>query len=180
MDIITTSRLMLIPLIPEFLRASAARDQRLAEQILGLKIPPAWFEEQALIKMRLEQLQKNPALQPWLLKAIRLKEQPQMVGCIGFHTSPGPHYLEQIAPGGIEFGYTVFQAYRRQGYAREAGLALMAWAREQHHVSRFILTISPENTLRSTWRNSLALSLLAVYTSTRSTDRNISLSAGKY
>jgi RimJ/RimL family protein N-acetyltransferase len=130
---------------PEFLRASGARDQRLAEQILGLKIPPDWFEEQALIKMRLEQLQENPALQPWLLKAIRLKEQQQMVGYIGFHTSPGPHYLEQIAPGGIEFGYTIFQAFRRQGYAREASLALMAWAREEHDVSRFILTISPVN-----------------------------------
>jgi len=68
-----------------------------------------------------------------------------MVGYIGFHTAPDPEYLAELAPGGIELGYTVFAAHRRQGYAREACAALMQWARQEHGVDRFVVSISPDN-----------------------------------
>jgi RimJ/RimL family protein N-acetyltransferase len=68
-----------------------------------------------------------------------------MVGAIGFHTRPGAAYLAELSPGGVEFGYQVFTAYRRQGYAGEAATALMDWAHTQHGVNRFVLSISPEN-----------------------------------
>ncbi len=65
-----------------------------------------------------------------------------MIGHIGFHSLPGPRYLEQWSPGGVEFGFTVFPAYRRRGFAREASLALMQWAHETHGVGSFVVTIS--------------------------------------
>jgi RimJ/RimL family protein N-acetyltransferase len=49
-------------------------------------------------------------------------------------------------PQGVEIGYTVFPAFRWRGYASEASRALIDWAHDQHQVSQFILSISPENT----------------------------------
>jgi RimJ/RimL family protein N-acetyltransferase len=68
-----------------------------------------------------------------------------MLGHIGFHTRPGEKYLEELAPGGVELGYTVFERERRQGYAREAAEGLMEWAHRLHGVTRFIVSISPAN-----------------------------------
>ena len=54
-----------------------------------------------------------------------LRETHELIGHIGFHTGPNPDYLQDMAPGGIEFGYTVLEPFRRQGFAREAAEALM-------------------------------------------------------
>ncbi len=67
-----------------------------------------------------------------------------MVGYIGFHTSPAPEYLKEISPAGVEFGYTVFPLFRRQGIALEASRGLMGWASE-HGVSAFVVSVSPQN-----------------------------------
>ncbi len=142
---IHTERLDLIPMTPEFLQASLDGAREAAEKLIGLSVPDEWFEETGLMRIRLRELRATPELQPWLVRAIGLRSERRMVGHIGFHTAPGPAYLDALAPGGIEYGYTVFEADRRQGYAREAASALMAWARATHAVSRFILSISPDN-----------------------------------
>lgn len=113
---------------------------------LGLRIPDDWFDESDLMEIRRADLRTNPELQPWLLRAIGLRSEERMVGHIGFHTQPDPAYLRDLAPGGIEFGYTVFPAFRRQGYATEAAEALMSWAHHERGVSRFVVSISPTNT----------------------------------
>jgi ribosomal-protein-alanine N-acetyltransferase len=126
-------------------------DSSEAEKILGLAVPPAWYEKRARWEMRLGQLRQDPSLQPWLARAMALREQdaagpcPIMVGYIGFHTGPNPEYLRALAPGAVEMGYTVFSEHRRRGYAREAAQALMDWARREHGISRFVVSISPEN-----------------------------------
>jgi RimJ/RimL family protein N-acetyltransferase len=150
---IRTDRLDLIPMTPAFLRASLGGDLAEAERHVGLTLPKTWPESQTVLALRLEQLESNPMLQPWLLRAIGLRSNREMVGYIGFHTSPGADYLEQWSPGGAEFGFTIFPPHRRKGYAREASLALMQWARDVHDVTSFVLTISPSN------RASLALAL---------------------
>jgi [ribosomal protein S5]-alanine N-acetyltransferase len=142
---IATERLDLITLPPAFLAASLAMDRARAEAWLGLSIPREWFDETGLMRLRLADLERDPALQPWLLRAIGLRAARQMVGHIGFHTAPGPAYLEDLAPGGVEFGYTVFPVYRRQGIAREAAGGLMRWAHTTCGVERFVLSISPDN-----------------------------------
>lgn len=141
---IESERLRLIPLTPEFLGASLAGDRAAAERLIGLSIAPEWFEERGLIELRLRELRADPALQPWTLRAVAERASGAMIGHIGFHTRPGPDYLKDLAPGGIEMGYTIFPAYRRRGYAREAVGAMMDWAAGQG-LRRFVLSISPEN-----------------------------------
>jgi RimJ/RimL family protein N-acetyltransferase len=143
--IISSERLDLIPLTPAFLQASLQGDSMMAASLLGLSIPAEWFQEQSLVGLRLVQLQQTPALQPWLLRAIGLRHQQVMVGHIGFHTAPDAEYLRELVPGGVEYGYTVFAAFRRQEYAREACTALMEWAYQEHQVTRFVVSIRPDN-----------------------------------
>ncbi len=144
-EAITSARLALVPMSPEFLEACLMGELAVATRLLGRPISPEWLAEEALMRVRLDQLHQNPALQPWLLRAIILRATQTMIGNIGFHSAPGPEYLATIAPAGVEFGYTIFPAFRCRGYAREASAALMAWAAEQHHVDQFVLTISPTN-----------------------------------
>lgn len=143
--LITTERLDLIPMTPAFLAACLARDWDAAEQALPLSIPADWYDEQDLMALRLAQMREDPSLQPWLLRAIGLREAQVMIGHLGFHTAPDPDYLREIAPGAVEFGYTIFPPYRRQGYAYEAAQALMQWARTTHGITRFVLSIAPDN-----------------------------------
>ncbi len=130
---------------PDLLKASLRQEKAAASDLLGAAIPDEWFDEDGWTAVRLEQLLENPDFQPWCVRAIVLRASREMIGHIGFHTQPDPAYLADIAPGGVEFGYTVFTAYRRQGYAEEASRALMAWAEGQSVVARFVLSISPEN-----------------------------------
>lgn len=145
MKLIKSERLDLIPMTPAFLEACLAGDGATAAHLLGMPIPPEWLQEQRLMQIRLEQLRQNPALQPWLLRAIGLRQDGVMIGHIGFHSRPGANYLRDFAPGGVELGYKVFTPYRRQRYATEACAALMSWAYQEHDVTRFVVSISPDN-----------------------------------
>ena len=144
---ILTDRLELVSMTPDFYRACLRGDMPEAERLLGLSIPEGWPGEMAdVLKMRLEQLELDPNVQPWLLRAMTLRGTTAMIGHIGFHTAPGPEYLIPFSPGAVEFGYTVFPAFRRQGYAREASLGLLRWAIELHGIRKFVLSASPDNT----------------------------------
>jgi len=143
--VIRTERLDLIPMTPAFLRASLSGDLAEAEAHIGLSLPAGWPDIRPVLELRLKQLESSPALQPWLLRAIGLRSTGQMVGHIGFHTSPGADYLEKWSPSGVEFGISIYLPYRRDHYAREACLGLMQWARDAHGVTSFVVTIGPHN-----------------------------------
>jgi len=130
---------------PAFLRASIAGDIVDAESQIDVSLPKGWPDISSILEMRLKQLESDPDLMPWLLRAIALRESREMVGHIGFHSSPGADYLREWSPGGVEYGLTVFPSHRRRGYAREASLALMQWARDCHGVTSFVVTVSPTN-----------------------------------
>ena len=119
---ILSERLDLVPLTPEFLRAMLRHDLAEAERILGFPLPDGLLDSTDVMALRLEQLESNPSLQPWLLRALVLRERRVMVGHIGFHTAPGADYLQPYAPNGVEFGFTVYAPFLRQGYAREASI----------------------------------------------------------
>jgi ribosomal-protein-alanine N-acetyltransferase len=130
---------------PAFLRASLDRNAADASRMIGLTLPDMWPDGADILALRLKQLETNPELQPWLLRAIALRDRREMIGHIGFHTAPGAPYLDAWCAGGVEFGFTVFPLHRRQGYAREASEGLIRWASEVQGVNSLVLTVSPTN-----------------------------------
>ena len=142
---IISERLDLISMTPAFLSASLASERIIAEQFIGVSIAPEWFAEQWLMKLRLDDVNRNPAYQPWSLRAVVLRERHLIIGHIGFHSLPDPDYLAPIAPGGVEFGYTIYPEFRKNGYALEASQAMIHWAHQTQCVTRFVLSISPNN-----------------------------------
>lgn len=137
---ITSERLELVSMSPEFIAAVLEGDLTSAEELIGVPIPPGWPREaERNLRLRLEQLRRDPALQPWLLRALVLRgPERQLVGRINFHGAPD----EQ---GVAEVGYTVLPDHRGRGYATEATRALCNWALREHGVRRFRASIAPDN-----------------------------------
>jgi [ribosomal protein S5]-alanine N-acetyltransferase len=143
---IQTDRLDLFLLTPASMRASLNNDLQNAEHQLQAKLPAGWPGDHAnLLSLRLKQLEDDSSLQPWLIRAMVLRNAAVMVGHIGFHDRPGAEYIRSYSPRAAEFGFTVYPGFRRQGFAREASIGLMNWATEVHGVNNFVLTIRPDN-----------------------------------
>lgn len=142
---IATPRLDLAPFSTAFLRASLAGDLDHAAALLDARLPADWPTYPETFQLRRLQLEADPSLQPWLLRGMVVRATRQLVGHIGFHTGPDPEYLRDIAPGGIEVGYTVLAPFRRQGFATEAAIGLMHWARDQQGIQCFVVSIRPDN-----------------------------------
>jgi RimJ/RimL family protein N-acetyltransferase len=143
--VIESPRLRLISLGADVLRASVDGDLQTAARLLGATVPPEWEEMRDVLRIRIDQVERTPADEPWLTRAAALKETGEIIGAVGFHGPPGGDWLHDYAPGGVEFGYTVFPAHRRRGYATEASTALIEWAHDEHDVRGFILSIAPAN-----------------------------------
>ena len=124
----------------EFMRASLAGDVVLASLLISAELPLRWPGRTGrTMRYRLEQLSGDPSSQPWLLRAMVLREPVRrVIGHIGFHGPPGSDRR-------VEVGYTVDADYRRQGFAFEAVQALFAWANAEHDVCHFRASIAPEN-----------------------------------
>jgi [ribosomal protein S5]-alanine N-acetyltransferase len=143
--LIQSRRLDLMPLTPPVLRALLAGDVRTAGHLLGATVPGDLEIPADAMELRLSQLEADPGLQPWLMRAMVLRETGIVVGDIGFHAAPGHECLAELAPGGAELGFGVAAAWRRRGFASEASEALMRWACENHGVRQFVVSISPGN-----------------------------------
>jgi len=139
---ILTPRLELVTLPPEFFVAILEGLRPVASSVADFQVPVEWPAETDApwLRLRLSQLRQDPAIQPWLLRAVVPREGPRaMAGYIGFHSRPRDD-------GTVEFGYTVLPPYRRRGFAYEAAVGLMDWAVREHGVRRFILSVAPGNT----------------------------------
>ena len=145
MNIIRSHRLELVSMGTALLEALLADDHTSAEQIGGFQIPSDLILRKRTLQMRLRQIQTNPEVQPWLLRAMVIRQSQMMCGYIGFHSEPGPEALSDVAADGVELGYTVGESFRRQRFAKEAALTLMRWAFECHGQRCFILSIAPDN-----------------------------------
>lgn len=137
---IYTERVDLVSMSPAFLQASLDRQLDVAERLLGAALPPDWpGDRERTVRWRLDDLTLNPAAQPWLLRAIVLREPVrQLIGHIGFHDPPGQARK-------VEVGYSVRPEYQRRGFALEAVEALFAWASAEHGITRFVASVGPWN-----------------------------------
>jgi [ribosomal protein S5]-alanine N-acetyltransferase len=140
---IRTNRLALFPLSPVFLDALVEGRRDEAEAALGLELPPDWPDRHDLgfLRLRRDQVGADPTREPWLPRAIALERR--MIGHIGFHGPPGVN--GPAKPGAVEVGYTVFEPYRRRGYATEAVVAVLDWAHAEHDVRHFVASVGPWN-----------------------------------
>jgi RimJ/RimL family protein N-acetyltransferase len=137
---ILTTRIELVSLSPAFLDNLLGGRNFIAEGIGGFPLPAGWPDETDLriLRLRFDQMRGDPDTQPWLIRAMVLREGGRaMAGHIGFHGPP--------QGGMLELGYTVFPHYRRQGLATEAAQAMMDWAARQEPIQRFRVSIAPDN-----------------------------------
>jgi [ribosomal protein S5]-alanine N-acetyltransferase len=142
-DDIVTERLILRLLLPEALAATEAGRTDDAARLLDLDLPADWGAVGSLADRRLKQLPECPHYLPWSIRAIALRDTHAAVGYVNFHDVPQWHELAQ-REACAEFGYTIFEPYRRQGYVEETVRALMHWARERG-ARHFIFSIAPDN-----------------------------------
>jgi len=140
---IHTKRLALVPLSPRFLDALLEDRRAEAESTLGLELPPDWPDghDFGFLRLRRDQARADPAREEWLPRAIAF--DGRMVGHIGFHGPPGVNGPKKA--NALEVGYTVFEPFRRRGYATEAVVAILDWARAEHGVRHFVASVSPGN-----------------------------------
>jgi RimJ/RimL family protein N-acetyltransferase len=155
---IETPRLILRTLPPAALAALVAGDRAEASRQAGCDLGDFPDEERAIAEMRLADLGADPTYLPWSLRAMALKPRLGFVGHFNFHAKPGADYLKELAPGAVEMGYFVAPAWRRRGLAEEAALGMMDWAARSHGVSRFVVSISPENAPSVTMAHKLGFS----------------------
>jgi [ribosomal protein S5]-alanine N-acetyltransferase len=152
---IATARLQLVTLPKETLDALLDERARPAERV-DFEIPEWWpdDEDRPVLEMRLRQLQAQPGIEPWLLRAI-VGEDNTMVGHVGFHYPPAPIEKaldenfsgprEPAEGGASELGYTIFEPYRGKGYATEAVGALLEWGFNEMGLGAALASTAPTN-----------------------------------
>ncbi|MBA3779784.1 MAG: GNAT family N-acetyltransferase [Chloroflexi bacterium] len=143
--LLETDRLSLVWLDRAALAAVVEGDPGAAERQTGAVISVEWIEaSRRLCALRLEQMQRDPAQGPWLLRAVVHRTAGAAIGHVGFHGALGVNGLR--ADDAVELGYSILPAYRGQGFATEAAAGLMDWAVEECGVRRFLASVGPANT----------------------------------
>ena len=136
---ISSARLDLVSLGPEILESLVRGSATQAEEMLGVPLPEDWVrEEEMLFAWRLKQIRDDPGSQPWLLRAIVVREPREFAGHFNFHAPPGDEDW-------VELGYSIQPDLRRRGYASEVAVHMMRWARDLHGVQKFRASVSPTN-----------------------------------
>ena len=136
---IRTRRLELTALTPSAIRELISGRREEAERQLQLALPsefPTPEDLTTFLPIQLHRMETHPDRQAWMAR-LMLAPPKTVVGHCGFHGPPD-------VIGRAEIGYTVFEGYRGQGYAKEAARGLIDWAFEQgeHEV---YASVSPDN-----------------------------------
>jgi RimJ/RimL family protein N-acetyltransferase len=129
-----------------FLDALLAGRREEAERLGQLALPSDWPDEHdgRFLRLRLDQLRREPEAELWLVRAAVLPDgERPMVGHAGFHGPPGVNGPRR--PCALEVGYTVFEPYRGRGLATEAVDGLVRWGRHEHGVRTFVASVGPWN-----------------------------------
>ena len=134
---IVSERLELRSMTVEFIDAVLSQEREVAAEILGADLPPSWPNDDDRWLLGFRRKQMAPGVADWLVRAIVRAEDRAFIGHIGFHGPP--------EDGVAETGYTIFEPYRRNGYAEEAVRALFNWATTEHGVHHFRASVGPNN-----------------------------------
>lgn len=87
---------------------------------------------------RVPQVKADPSTNKWFVRFIVLKELKIVIGSISFHGIPDEN-------GMMEIGLGIEEAYRNQGFAKEALLGMWRWVCGEPGVRTLRYTVSPEN-----------------------------------
>ena len=87
---------------------------------------------------RVPQVKADPSTNKWFVRFIVLKESKIVIGSTSFHGIPDEN-------GMMEIGLGVEEAFRNQGYAKEALLGMWRWVCVEPGVKTLRYTVSPEN-----------------------------------
>lgn len=142
---VASRRLVLTVLPPAALSAIVANRLDEASGIAGCDVAGFPADERGIAALRLNDLDRDPLYLPWSLRAICLEPARRFVGYFNFHSRPDPDYLRDLVRDAVELGYFILPEFRRQGLAEEATLAMMDWAARTQGISRFVVSISPDN-----------------------------------
>lgn len=108
-----------------------------ASRIVGLDLPEFYLTQERHWRFRLGQIRTDPAVAPWLARAVYGQPAAAVVGRAGFHGPPDDR-------GMVEIGYAIVPEFRRQGYARAAVGELLVYAVE-HGARTVRASVSVEN-----------------------------------
>lgn len=136
MSDIATARLVLRLMGREGAAAALEGDLARVAALVDAVVPAELMLRPAGMTYALARFDEDPLYAPWGPRAMLL--DGVMIGHVRFHGRPDP-------AGAVEFGYTVFEPHRGHGYATEAAAGVMGWARREHGVRSFVLTIAPGN-----------------------------------
>ena len=143
-DPILSERLELVSMSPAIVEALLAGRDAEAARLIGGRLGDGWpGRHERFFRLRLGQMQGEPSVQQWLVRALVLRDGREVIGHAGFHGPPGVN--GPSLPDAVELGYEVFEPLRGRGLATEATSALIDWAREEQGIRRYVLSISPEN-----------------------------------
>ena len=95
-------------------------------------------KESGPLGWRVPQVKVDPSVNKWFVRFIVLKESKEVIGSTSFHGVPD-------AEGMMEIGLGIEEAFRNQGYAREALAGMWKWVSTFPEVKTLRYTVSPEN-----------------------------------
>ena len=137
-DVVVTPRLRLIALPGPVIAEVLAGEPGGFVEHVGVGYPAEWpSEDRHVLELRKRQISEGVDHR-WLLRAVVTRDEPTMVGRIGFHGPPDPN-------GMVEIGYKVDPAYRRRGFGFECAERLIEAAEQLPQVTVVRASIAPDN-----------------------------------
>lgn len=142
---IKTTRLSIRLISSEVLSLIIRGEAEQAGHLLGVPIPVELLRSLSSLSYSQKELNKDEAYLPWSARAVFLRDNPQFIGIIRFHSVPRPIGIPGYQGDAVELGYRIFEAFRNRGYAREAADAMMYWANTQFGIRNFLASVAPGN-----------------------------------
>jgi RimJ/RimL family protein N-acetyltransferase len=109
-----------------------------ASQAAGTTLSRYLIDENSLWRIRLEDIQRNPAAADWIAQAAVADPEGFVIGHGGFHGPPDED-------GVVEVAYSVAPEHRRKGYAKAMLRALLERADADPRVTGVRASIRPDN-----------------------------------